>query len=761
MEKEQLVKIVSAAQSGDADALNTLFNTFYQDIYYFALKNVKDESLAEDITQEAFIEIINTLGNLKEPAAFVTWSKQITYHQCTRYFKKKKDVIVDEDAEGHSVFDTVAEENAEFIPGELLDQDEFRQTILAILDELSEEQRSATMMYYFDEMSVKEIAEVQGVSEGTVKSRLNYARKSIKASVEEYEKKNGIKLHGIGGLGILPLIKWLMQGAIGGAMPLTTATAVAEGIATATGAAITVTAATATAATATTAAATAAGIGLGTKIVAGIAAATIVIGGGTASVVLSKHDSTPAGTSSVVQSVTDSTSSATSSDVSSEISSQYSGTGVEKLSNGEFEIVEIVPQGGKYYKADGTVLTPGQSLPEKFTQGDYFVYKDYVYGYECTAYSDNGGFKTNNYQNMAHYIGNSEGAKYAAGSWFVRAIDPDRASYGTIASYIGKKPVAHLYCTYSYCTQMTTLSGIRIPSTARTMIGTFLNTSFLGNAPLTDASMLKIPSSVKVLNYAFADCDKLEKAPVIPAGVVSMANTFAGCSALNGDITINANPTSYGNCFILTSKSINLVGSSKKLGALAATSDENNITVGGAEPAEVTQKFLKEDLESLRKGFGHATPLNFGSTADTDEALIFTLAYMLDGMEHTGANQYKAPTASLRSTMYRIFGVSLSATNGTVSTEYTTATLTTSGNYTTVQWAFPPTGAATLERCTMVDATHCTAVYKTTQTYYTADGSGNLTSLVIEPYFTCTVSLERSEGSTDWKIVKAESVLAE
>ena len=46
------------------------------------------------------------------------------------------------------------------------------------------------MMYYFDEMSVKQIAEIQGVSEGTVKSRLNYARKAIKKSVESYEKKN-------------------------------------------------------------------------------------------------------------------------------------------------------------------------------------------------------------------------------------------------------------------------------------------------------------------------------------------------------------------------------------------------------------------------------------------------------------------------------------------------------------------------------------------------------------------------------------------
>ena len=97
MEKEQLVSLVTKAQQGDNEALNCLFNEFYNDLYYFALKTVKDDETALDVTQEAFVEIINTLGNLKEPAAFVTWAKQITYHQCTRYFKKKKDVLVDED----------------------------------------------------------------------------------------------------------------------------------------------------------------------------------------------------------------------------------------------------------------------------------------------------------------------------------------------------------------------------------------------------------------------------------------------------------------------------------------------------------------------------------------------------------------------------------------------------------------------------------------------------------------------------------------
>lgn len=292
MEKDKLVGLVIKAQNGDNDAMSELFNAFYNDFYYFALKTVKDEDLALDITQEAFVEIINTIGKLEEPAAFVTWAKQITYHQCTRYFKKKKDVIVDEDEEGNTVFDNLKEENAEFIPDEALDKDDFKKTILAILDELSEEQRSAVMMYYFDEMSIKQIAEIQGTTEGTVKSRLNYARKAIKASVEEYEKKNGIKLHAIP---CLPLLKWIFEGAFEGGLSIASAETVAGGVAAATGTSIVVSATTTTATT-ITAAATTTAVGIGakiaalpivTKIIAGIAAVTIAVGGTTTAIILS------------------------------------------------------------------------------------------------------------------------------------------------------------------------------------------------------------------------------------------------------------------------------------------------------------------------------------------------------------------------------------------------------------------------------------------------------------------------------------------
>ena len=197
MERNLLIRLVSEAQKGDETAMNELFTAFYNDVYYFALKTVKDTDTACDVTQETFLEIIRTIGNLKEPAAFVTWMKQITYHQCTRYFKKKKDVQVEEDEDGHTIFDTLADESEDSIPSEVYEKEEFRNTIIAMINQLTEEQRSVVMMYYYDELSVGQIAEIQGVSEGTVKSRLNYARKAIKKAVEDYERTYDIKLHSV------------------------------------------------------------------------------------------------------------------------------------------------------------------------------------------------------------------------------------------------------------------------------------------------------------------------------------------------------------------------------------------------------------------------------------------------------------------------------------------------------------------------------------------------------------------------------------
>lgn len=208
IEKEQLIALVENVQKEKRGATTKLYETFHEEIYYYILKTVNNEELAADLTQDSFIEIFQTIQNLREPAAFVTWSRQIAYHRCTAHFRKRKELLLDENEDGGNIFDTLVEEREEFIPDEALEQDEFKKAIRAMIDSLPEEQRAAIMMRYFDEFSVKEIADIQGTTEGTVKSRLNYGRKAIKQAVEDYEKKSGTRIHCVG---VIPLLLWLFR----------------------------------------------------------------------------------------------------------------------------------------------------------------------------------------------------------------------------------------------------------------------------------------------------------------------------------------------------------------------------------------------------------------------------------------------------------------------------------------------------------------------------------------------------------------------
>ena len=278
VEKDKLVRMVKALQAGKDGAFEDIWNTFYQDVYYFIKKTVGDPTLAEDLTQNTFMEILQTVDKLKEPAAFVTWSRQIAYHQCTGHFKKTREITVDEDPEGYSVFDTLENENEEFIPGEALDKEDLKKTIHEMIDSLPEDQRAAIILQFYDELSVKDIAKIQNVSEGTVKSRLNYARKSIKKSVEEYEKKNGIKLHCAG---VIPLLLWLFKGTKG----VHTATSAAKTAATVVSAADTAKTVGAIAKEGAKAGVKAAGKFAAKKVVAGVVAAAVVTGGATAAAV--------------------------------------------------------------------------------------------------------------------------------------------------------------------------------------------------------------------------------------------------------------------------------------------------------------------------------------------------------------------------------------------------------------------------------------------------------------------------------------------
>lgn len=276
VDQEKLIGMVRSAQRGEEKGITAIYDTFHQEIYYYIFKIVKDEELAADLTQDAFVDIMQKIDTLREPGAFVTWSRQVAYSRCTAHFRKRKELLADEEEDGYSVFETLEEDRREFIPDAALDLVELKAAVHAMINDLPEEQRAALMMRYFEELSVEQIAQVQGTSVGTVKSRLNYGRRALRKAVEDYEQKTGVKLRCAG---VVPLLLWLFAQSGKGAAE----TAAATTAATATAAAASTTATTASAAAATT--------GIAAKLVAGGVALALVAGGIAGAVMLQPKDS--------------------------------------------------------------------------------------------------------------------------------------------------------------------------------------------------------------------------------------------------------------------------------------------------------------------------------------------------------------------------------------------------------------------------------------------------------------------------------------
>ncbi|WP_283610317.1 RNA polymerase sigma factor [Faecalispora anaeroviscerum] len=213
MEAEQLSSIVEQAKNQDVQAITQLYEEYHNGLYFLCLKIVKNEDDALDLVQDSFLQAFDKLETLQNTERFGSWLNQIAANKCRDYLKKKKPLLFsqkqgDEDGAGEEF--EIEDRNETLIPDQSLDTQETRRLIMQIIDALPDLQRMTVMLYYYEEKPVSEIAEIMECSENTVKSRLNYARKQIRAGVLELEQK-GTKLYGA-----MPMLFPLIQNAAAG-----------------------------------------------------------------------------------------------------------------------------------------------------------------------------------------------------------------------------------------------------------------------------------------------------------------------------------------------------------------------------------------------------------------------------------------------------------------------------------------------------------------------------------------------------------------
>ncbi|MBR4093083.1 MAG: sigma-70 family RNA polymerase sigma factor [Oscillospiraceae bacterium] len=210
MDHKEIALLVEKAKENDKSAMGKLYNETHKKAYFVALKMTKNEDDAMDILQDSFVKAFKKIDTLENPEQFQSWLNQIVANKCRDYLKKKKEIFFSEteDEDGNSIEDTFEEENISLIPDKSLDTAETKRLVMNIIEGLSEDQKLCVLMYYYENMSVGDIAEALECSTGTVKSRLNYARQKIKTEVENLEKTQGIKLYGIAPV---PFVVWVLM----------------------------------------------------------------------------------------------------------------------------------------------------------------------------------------------------------------------------------------------------------------------------------------------------------------------------------------------------------------------------------------------------------------------------------------------------------------------------------------------------------------------------------------------------------------------
>lgn len=180
MKAQEVKKLVARTRRGDADAYREIVETYKERLYAFLWKMVRNHHEAEELTQAAFVKAFESLDSYSTKYAFSTWLYTIGYRLCLNKLRKRKPVSADIDFEAvgeerEDVAITLANsESAQKLKSEVWDA----------VDQLSEIQKAAVLLFYQESQSCQDISKVLGIPAVTVKSHLHRARAKLRDLID-------------------------------------------------------------------------------------------------------------------------------------------------------------------------------------------------------------------------------------------------------------------------------------------------------------------------------------------------------------------------------------------------------------------------------------------------------------------------------------------------------------------------------------------------------------------------------------------------
>jgi RNA polymerase sigma-70 factor (ECF subfamily) len=183
------VELVARTKKGNKDTYRVLVERYQTRIVALAYNILKDKIEAEDVAQEAFVKAYLSIADFKGDSSFLTWLYRITYNMAIdvrRKLTRRGMGFAMEVVETEKVGDIAESSVQSHIddPEQALGNRQVGQVIRGLLNQLTPEHRSIVILREMDGLSYEEIAEVTGVTKGTVMSRLFYARKKLQQGLE-------------------------------------------------------------------------------------------------------------------------------------------------------------------------------------------------------------------------------------------------------------------------------------------------------------------------------------------------------------------------------------------------------------------------------------------------------------------------------------------------------------------------------------------------------------------------------------------------
>jgi len=178
-------QLISLYLSGDEAAFETILNRHQQQVYSKIFFIVRDSDLANDLFQDTFIKVVNTLksGKYNEEGKFLPWVMRIAHNLSIDHFRRGKKMRMLRATEEFDVFDTMCSDEQHM--EDRMIQEQIHQDVRDLLETLPEEQRLVVKMRIERDMSFQEIADETGVSINTALGRMRYALINLRTAMDE------------------------------------------------------------------------------------------------------------------------------------------------------------------------------------------------------------------------------------------------------------------------------------------------------------------------------------------------------------------------------------------------------------------------------------------------------------------------------------------------------------------------------------------------------------------------------------------------